>query len=154
MPDSERSSVPVPPPVIVVVSIGVGIGLDQAWPIDFIPEIAQYAVGGAVALASFALFGWTLGAFARAKTSIDHRKPTARIISTGPFGLSRNPVYVSMVMLQLGIGVLVDSIAVFAMAVLTTVVLQRFVILREEAFLRRKFSAEYDQYTTRVRRWL
>lgn len=148
------SGVVVPPPVVYLICVMAGLGLDYLWPLPFLPQTIQFAVGFSIIAVSFVVFGLALREFSRSKTAIDPRKPTTAIISTGPFGYSRNPVYVSMTMLVLGIAIAVDSLWIFVMVIPAVVVIQYFVILKEEAYLERKFGDEYERYKSAVRRWV
>ena len=87
-------------------------------------------------------------------TSIPTNEPTDVIVSAGPYRFSRNPIYLAMVMLLVGVGVWANSLWLIGMAVLDAILLFRGVISREEAYLRRKFGLEYSDYAERVRRWL
>lgn len=152
--EKELSGVPVPPPIIYLVCLLAGLGLDWLWPIPLIPQTVQYAVGAAIIVSSFALFGFSLREFIRSGTRIEHQKPTTTVVATGPFAYSRNPFYISLTMLLVGIAVAVDSPWVMLMAVPAVLVIHRFVIRREEAFLEHKFGDEYLRYKAAVRRWL
>lgn len=79
---------------------------------------------------------------------------TAPLITTGPFGLSRNPVYGSMTMLFIGIGTLIDGLWILAMVIPAILIVYFFVILKEEAFLEREFGDIYRSYKKTVRRWI
>ena len=92
--------------------------------------------------------------FKEAKTNFDLRKPTTRIITTGPYRFSRNPSYVSLTMLYLGIAIAADSVWVLAGLIPTLVVMHYGVILREEEYLEAKFGEEYLRYKRSVPRWL
>ena len=154
MADEEVRERVVPPPLIYLAGLLIGLALDAAWPAAFLPAPAQYVAGGMVIAVSLGLFAVVLGAFARSGTSIDHRRPTTSIIASGPFRYSRNPVYVSMTLLLIGLGLAIDSVWIVAMAVPAALVTHRFVILKEEAFLAKKFGQDYERYRQTVRRWV
>ncbi len=145
---------PVPPPIVCFGSLMVGLGLDYLWPLPVLPQTIQYAAGFSITALSLLLFGLVLREFSRSKTSIDHRKPTTEIISTGPFAYSRNPVYVSMTMFLFGVATAVDSLWIFLMIIPAVLILHYFVILREEAHLERTFGDDYQRYKMAVRRWV
>ena len=92
--------------------------------------------------------------FARAKTSVrpDHRADA--LIQTGPFACSRNPLYVAVVLLILGIGVWVNSTWIWVMVAPLVLVMNTAVIVREERHLEQRFGREYTDYKKAVRRWL
>ena len=74
-------------------------------------------------------------AFSKAKTHIDPYKPTTAIISTGPFGYSRNPAYIALTLLFVGCAVAVDGLWLIAMVIPAVLAIHFFVVLREEAYL-------------------
>ena len=152
--ENDSSGVIAPPPIVYLICLVAGLGLDVYWPIPLLPQAIQFVVGFAIIVLSFLLFGLALREFLRSGSSIDHRKPTTEIISTGPFAYSRNPVYVSMTMLMGGIAIAVDSPWVLAMVIPAVLIIHKFVILREEAYLERKFGDDYRRYKAAVRRWI
>lgn len=101
-----------------------------------------------------ALGGWGLLTFFRARTAIIPDRPASRLVVTGPYRFSRNPMYVALTVLYIGLSALTDSWwpLVFLPVVLTA--LWFLVIRREERYLAAAFSEEYAAYCRRVRRWL
>ena len=75
-------------------------------------------------------------------------------IQTGPYRLSRNPIYLSFTLLELGIGILVNSAWVLGMLIPTVAFISYGVIAREEEYMAAKFGEEYRGYKTDVRRWI
>jgi len=98
--------------------------------------------------------GWSLWLFARRRTGLLPGQATQAMIEVGPYRLSRNPLYVGLLALYLGLALLAPTfwgLVLFPAAVL----LVRWGAIRpEERFLRERFGARYDDYTRRVRRWL
>lgn len=98
--------------------------------------------------------GWSLWLFARHETGLLPGGPTMSLIEEGPYRLSRNPLYVGLLVLHLAIAVLVPSFwAVVALPV-SWVLVWWGAVRPEERFLHERFGAPYDAYTRRVRRWL
>jgi protein-S-isoprenylcysteine O-methyltransferase Ste14 len=81
-------------------------------------------------------------------------KPTTAIVTKGPFRYSRNPLYVSLTLLYLGVALIINVLWIVLLVVPVLVVMQRGVIGREEAYLERKFGEKYLSYKARVRRWV
>jgi len=144
----------LPPPLIFLTCLIIGLGLDYLWPVPVLPPAIQYGAGSGLTVAALSLFGLTFKEFSRTRTSIDHRRPTTAIITTGPFRLTRNPVYASMTMLFIGIATLIDGLWILAMVIPAVVIVQFFVIAKEESFLEREFGDTYRRYRDSVRRWL
>ncbi|MGI9415287.1 MAG: methyltransferase family protein [Hyphomicrobiales bacterium] len=150
----DTAGVLAPPPIIYLVFFVIGLELDYLWPVPLLPKPLQYILGFTIIAASAVLIVWVFQAFSKANTSIDPYKPTTAIISAGPFGFSRNPAYVALTLLFIGSAVAVDSLWIVAMAVPAVLTIHYFVVLREEAYLERKFGDEYRDYKAAVRRWV
>jgi protein-S-isoprenylcysteine O-methyltransferase Ste14 len=76
------------------------------------------------------------------------------LVTTGPFQFSRNPLYVSLTLLYLGIAIAAQSLWALALLIVVLAVMQRSVVRREEHYLEQKFGADYLRYKERVRRWI
>ena len=142
------------PPLIYLAFLAVGLLLDYLFPVPVLPNSIQYAVGFGISIASGLIMPFVLLRFKKANTNFDPGKPTTRIITTGPYRYSRNPSYVSLTMLYLGIAIAADSVWVLAGLIPALVVMHYGVILREEEYLEAKFGEEYLRYKNTVRRWL
>ncbi len=90
----------------------------------------------------------------RAGTNIETHRPTETIVTDGPYRYSRNPLYIGLMSLYSGAAVMGDSLWVLGLLAPLLVVMHFGVILREEAYLERKFGDVYRAYRARVRRWL
>ena len=98
--------------------------------------------------------GWALWLFRRHETGLLPGQATHAMIEEGPYRLSRNPLYVGLLALYLGLALLAPTfwgLVLFPAAVLLVL---WGAIHPEERFLRERFGAPYDEYTRRVRRWL
>jgi len=81
-------------------------------------------------------------------------KPTTALVTEGPFRYSRNPIYVALTLLYVGVALLINALWILLLVVPALMALRYGVIAREEAYLTQKFGDAYHQYTTQVRRWL
>ena len=105
-------------------------------------------------LAAGTLFAFSLREFSQAGTSVQSVRPTTRIVSTGPYRFSRNPIYLAFTMLHLGVAVWVNSGWLLGTLVVSLAVMSFGVIAREERYLERRFGDAYTNYKAAVRRWL
>jgi protein-S-isoprenylcysteine O-methyltransferase Ste14 len=105
-------------------------------------------------LVSFPLALMTFCVLSRAHTPVDPLKPTTALVTEGPFRYSRNPIYLALTLLYLGVVLLINALGILLLVVPAVLVLRYGVIAREEAYLTRKFGDAYRQYTAQVRRWL
>ena len=108
----------------------------------------------ALAFGCLGLLGWALVTFRLARTAIYPNQPASLIVMRGPYRLSRNPMYVALTAITLGIALLLNSPWILALLPVVLGLLMRLVILREEAYLTSAFGEPYKQYKTSVRRWL
>jgi protein-S-isoprenylcysteine O-methyltransferase Ste14 len=92
--------------------------------------------------------------FWRAHTSILPFRPSTTLVQGGAYRVTRNPMYLGFALVTVASGLLFDSLWPIVLLPPVLYLVQRLVILPEERYLRRRFGAEYDAYTTRVRRWL
>lgn len=155
--DRDAAAVRIFPPAIPLATIGLGILLHQVRPLELAiaPAPARHWIGGAIAVAALLGLGlWSVILMRRSGQSENPWKPTLRIVDTGPFRLTRNPMYLQMVLICIGVAIMLANGWILLLTPLCAWALQRFAILPEEAYLERKFGPAYTAYKDRVRRWL
>jgi protein-S-isoprenylcysteine O-methyltransferase Ste14 len=143
------------PPVALGVPMLAGLGLTTGVgdPIALPAEIARNVA--VVLLVAFALWnGWALWLMARSDTAVLPGGSTSTILDRGPFAVSRNPLYLGLIALDVALALLWPSFWGLASVPVGVVALWWGAILPEERYLSGKFGAEYDGYRARVRRWL
>lgn len=100
------------------------------------------------------LLAWPLVMFRRAGTTHDPvERPTA-LVTTGPYRVTRNPMYVGFTLVLLGIALLVGSLPFQLVPLLFVAIMDRFYIPREEQVVEAAIGRAYGQYRRRVRRWI
>jgi protein-S-isoprenylcysteine O-methyltransferase Ste14 len=144
----------VPPPLIYLLPLLVGLVLDRRVHVDLLPRGVARIVGWPLVGGALALSGWSFQTLRSADTPTRPDKPASRVVRHGPFGYSRNPIYVSFAMLYFGIAVLRNALCPMLLLPLALYVIQREVIGREESYLERTFGEEYLDYKAKVRRWM
>ena len=154
----DAAAVRVFPPAIPAVTILIGVALHRIWPLSLgrvLPAPARYWIGGFIVVGAILCLGaWSVLLFRRSGQSENPWKPTTSIVERGPFRVTRNPMYLQMVVVCIGFAVIWANGWILALAPLCAWTLQRLVILPEEAYLERKFGEDYRAYKRRVRRWL
>lgn len=151
----DTPAVHVPPPVIVAVLLAVGLGVDYYLGNTFGAAASWlFYVGIGLCVLGFGVAIWCALLYRKARTSILPHTADSNMIETGPFGRSRNPIYLSMLIVFVGICFIVDAPAALVFAVPTYLALRYYVIAREEAYLTRRFGDDYTSYQSRVRRWI
>ena len=154
----DGADVRVFPPAIPLVAILAGVGFQYVWPINIgaaIPELVRYWIGGTILAGAILLFGgWSVLLMRRSGQSENPWKPTTQIIERGPYRLTRNPMYLQMVIACVGVAVILGNVWILLLAFVCAWALQVLAILPEEEYLERKFGEQYLAYKKRVRRWL
>lgn len=125
------------------------LGWPEAWPAD----LARIA-GLALLAAGIAVMAAGIAQFKRHGTPVPTDKPTTALVTTGVYGFSRNPLYLALTAIYLGIGLLLPSLLVLVLVVPVLLVMRYGVIAREEAYLDIRFGEPYRAYKARVRRWI
>lgn len=143
----------VPPPLIFAAGIGAGILLHNTWPLSFHFRPWTTSIGLALIALALSWMLWALVCFRRARTTVSPFHASNALITAGPFGYSRNPLYLGLSVIQIGIGLASDNLWMLLLLVPVVWLIQVAVITREEAFLQYKFGDDYQAYTQRVRRW-
>ncbi len=88
------------------------------------------------------------------KTTIMPNQAATRLVTSGPFSVSRNPIYLSNTMLTFGIGLAMENVWLFVTGLLAAFATNYLAILREEKHLGLKFGNEWRKYAKKVRRWI
>jgi protein-S-isoprenylcysteine O-methyltransferase Ste14 len=149
--------VPFPPPLVFVAGWLVAWLLNTR--IDFVihgtgPGGLQLALGTGLAAAGLLLIGAGLVTFVLARTAVMPTRAARQLVAWGPYRFTRNPMYVGLTGLYLGLTLLLNMAWPLVTLPGVLVVMTAFVIRREERHLRRAFGDDYEAYCLRVRRWL
>lgn len=142
-----------PPPLIFLAGLVLGLvadgvlsdsDLDGPW---LVVGIVLAAIGVGLLLA------FELG-FRRAGTTILPGREGSALVTGGVYRVTRNPGYVGMALVGAGAALIADAPWALLGVALAALVVDRGVIVKEEAYLRERFGDEYRAYCARVRRWL
>jgi protein-S-isoprenylcysteine O-methyltransferase Ste14 len=144
----------VRPPVVYLGSILLGLLVHLFWPVRLLPASVSVPIGVVVVLLAGALFVSSVRTFRKAGTPVPGNRATTTIVRTGPYGFSRNPIYLAFTLFQVGLAAWVNSLGVL-LALLPALGLMALVVIpREERYLEARFPSEYLPYKRAVRRWL
>jgi protein-S-isoprenylcysteine O-methyltransferase Ste14 len=123
----------------------MGLDLSGGW-FDLLSGIL---VGGGVILVALAA-----SEMRRQKTTIIPHKEADRLVQSGIFSRTRNPIYLGDTMVLLGLLLYWDAILALVLVPVFVWVIERRFVIPEENRLRRKFRADFARYCQKVRRWL
>jgi len=152
----DSATIRIPPPLFFFACLGLGLWLEYVFPIhlirlSLIPRIITgcifIIISGCIAISSFIVL-------IRHKTPFSTDKLTTKIVTKGSFRFSRNPLYLSLLLLLFGIAVLMLSIWLFFTIPILYILLLFKAVKPEESYLSQNFGEEYLEYSTKVRRWI
>ena len=142
------------PPLLLVLTWAVMVLLALIWPLGGPFPAPVRIIGGGVSVLGLLLSVKGAGLFRRAGTTIMTFDTPDRLVTTGLFAWSRNPMYLGFAICALGGAVALGAVSALVVAVLFSITLDRWYVRFEEAMMRKTFGAEFDAYCSRVRRWL
>ncbi|MFK5977352.1 MAG: isoprenylcysteine carboxylmethyltransferase family protein [Rhizobiaceae bacterium] len=145
------------PPIIVICALAAGYLLHKIYPLPWLPGVAaELAFGLGLLLGAIALtiIISTIRTLAKHNTTVHPTKSASKLVTTGPFSFSRNPIYLSNVCLIFAVGLLYGSLWVFVTGIIAAIVTQKLAIEREEAHLEHRFGRAWRQYRKTARRWI
>jgi len=147
----------IPVPWVFLLLYLVGVALQVLYPIAIGPPAVHHAAA-AVGIALWVLGGvlaiWSLTLFRIVGTTTVPFGDSSRLVTSGPYRVSRNPMYVSLTLIYLGEAAFLSQAWPVLLLPLALIYAERVVVPYEESHLRQKFGGEYEAYAARVRRWL
>ena len=142
------------PPIVYAISMLMGILLNLAWPLRFVPHERGLVIGTVLVLTAVVLFGASIRQLSAAGTPVPGNRPTTAIVRTGPYRISRNPIYLAFSVLHLGVAFWFGSWWLLATLVASVALVTAVVVRREERYLEQRFGPTYLVYQASVRKWL
>ena len=152
--DQDNPGIRVPPPLVYLLALLLGLLLNRRLHVPFLSRGVARVLGWPLVGGGIALAAWFARTIHGADTTLRTDKPVSSLVQDGPFRYSRNPGYLSLTMLYVGIAILRNALWAILFLPLLLLVTQRELIEREERYLERTFGEEYLAYTRRVRRWV
>jgi protein-S-isoprenylcysteine O-methyltransferase Ste14 len=142
------------PPAIPIIALLLAWGMGTRWPVEVHwPEWSRWVGWGLFVLAP-ALAVIAVRTFRRQHTAVNPRGQVTTVVASGPFRYTRNPMYLSLLVLYIG-GMFAFRLPWAAVLLVPVFLALQFgVILPEEKYLETAFGEEYRLYRQRVRRWL
>ena len=144
------------PPYLLWSSLVISMGLElfiKPLPI-FEGSVIQLLIGFLIVGLALINFFYTYVTFSNNNEEIHPKTVTTQIFTGGTFKFSRNPVYLSFVMMLLGCGITFNSLWYIYFSIINIILLQYGIIVPEEKYLEKEFGKDYLDYKKSVRRWL
>lgn len=155
---SDNPGVIARPPRIYLGFLIAAIILDRLWPAVSAAQPfggrGRFLVAAALIVIGAAMLASAMGRFRAAGTNVPTPMPSTALVTNGLYSLSRNPIYISLTLIYLGLAIAANSVwsVIFLGPIL--ILIRYGVIAREERYLERKFDGAYTDYRNRVRRWI
>ena len=154
MSTNDNPDVIAPPPIIFLGFLLLGYILNRFYPIPMLTRELSTIISAIFFAYAALTAGLAFYHMIKAGTNIDVRKPATTIVTTSVYSYTRNPMYLSMVILLVGFALLFNALWIALVIPFFVFVIQKGVIEREEKYLENKFGDEYLRYKHRVRRWI
>jgi protein-S-isoprenylcysteine O-methyltransferase Ste14 len=142
------------PPAVYSAFFLFGLLVNLMWPIEILNFWAQTAIGLIGIGMGGGLVAWAIRTLRAAGTTFKLGAPVSAFVRHGPYRFSRNPIYLGLSFIYISLCTLFDAPIAALLIVPLTMVMNRFVIAREETFLAARFGADYQRYKDVVSRWM
>lgn len=151
-----NAGVIAPPPLLLLAALIAGAVLDRMAPLHVLvqlPPLARWGVGGLLILAALVMNFQGFFGFQRSGTPVIPLKASTKLVTDGIFAHLRNPMYVGMVALTIGLGIAFAGDWLVIFGLILWIVLHYGVVRREERYLETIFGEDYRAYKARVPRY-
>lgn len=146
------------PPLVPITAIGLALLLEWLAPLNFLPPLFRIDwhlwLGFAVFVAGLWLALHAVWQFRKAQTNVLPTRPTNSIVLEGPYRFTRNPMYLAFLFDVTSLSLIFSLEWGLIFVPVVWFVIDRFIIPKEEAYLRQKFGADYEVLLKSTRRWL
>ena len=159
---NKSATIPTFPPLIMLFYFNLGffIGISNLYVIQlyklpvFLDYLRSPELGGLALLVSFMLIFLSVGLFRQNTEDPNPVTQSNKLITTGIYKYIRNPMYLALVIFQIGLGISLSFLHISIMSIFTAITLHYFIIKKEETYLKEIFGADYEIYKARSRRWI
>jgi protein-S-isoprenylcysteine O-methyltransferase Ste14 len=97
---------------------------------------------------------WSRSLFLKSKTTLSPYESPTSLVTSGPFHISRNPIYLGMAAILLGFAVLLGTLVTFIFPAIFIMIIETLFIPDEERKLEKIFGEQYKEYKNKVRQWI
>jgi protein-S-isoprenylcysteine O-methyltransferase Ste14 len=145
------------PPLLLAVALVAAIALQAFYPLRFGRGEAGEILRGAgivALLAAIGLIALAVAELRKANTTVMAHRAAGHLVTSGPYALSRNPIYLGMAIALIGLGLVTGNVWLILASFICGYAQQKLAIEREEAHLQHRFGKAWRDYRKRVRRWI
>jgi protein-S-isoprenylcysteine O-methyltransferase Ste14 len=152
--DKEKTKKKILPPIYLFLFLLLAIGLHFIFPVKRIIRPPYIYSGIALIVFGVVFSFWAEALFKKKKTTIKPFEDPTKLEVSGPFAISRHPMYLGMAIILLGTSVLLGSLIAFISPIGFIIVMNVIFIRFEEQNLEKIFGKDYLDYKQKVRRWI
>jgi len=155
-PKQDSPGVYIPPPLLYVLVFIAAVFIQRKLYIDdsLFHSTFIKGIGILFLVVAFFFLASSLTRFFKTKNTVVLIKPASSLQTSGIYGISRNPMYVGLGFIYLGITCFIGNWWNIILLPLLIGIIQGYVIRNEEKYLERAFGDSFREYKKRVRRWL
>ena len=150
----QMKSTEIMPPTWMFLAIIVMLILNFAIPLGWVVPPLWNLVGLIFLVSGMILNLFADNTFKQAGTTVKPFRESSSLVTNGVFQISRNPMYLGMILILTGIAVLLRSLSPFLIVPLFAILIDRTYVRVEEQMLAEKFGTIWDAYKVKTRRWL
>lgn len=144
----------IPPTILLLIAIALSYFISAQFPILQFTDITISLIGIISITLGISLCLWAISHLRKHKTTLHPKGKPKKLVTYGPYGMSRNPIYLGFLMMSVGTVLLFANVLAFVGPLLFFGYVSMFIIPIEEAILTKGFGKSYKAYTKTIRRWL
>lgn len=142
------------PPILYAAAIGAALVAGRVWPLGFGLPWPWQGVGLGILGAGLGLDLLAIFTLVRHRTTFRPDRGTSRLVTSGPYAFSRNPIYLGNALALVGLALVLETVWLLLAVPIVSAAVQKLAIEREERHLAAVFGGAWEAYRRRVRRWV
>lgn len=156
--ETDNAGVILLPPYLFGLVFAAAIALEFIGMARFLGPLSfagwQFWLGAVLCVLAGGLASWGILSFTRAGTNIPPDEPALVVVTDGPYRFTRNPMYLGILGLLLGLGLVFRLEWAIILWPVLALLLHFGVVLREESYMTKKFGKPYEALLEKTRRWI
>jgi protein-S-isoprenylcysteine O-methyltransferase Ste14 len=153
---NDNPGIYIPPPLLYVATFFAAVLIQRLLPLNktFFNTTTSKVIGAVIILIGLFFNFPALRQFFKTKNTVVTIKPANSLQTTGIYSVTRNPMYISLLLFYTGLSFIFGNWWNLVLLPFLILIVQEYVIKREEKYLDRRFGQQYFDYKAKVRRWL
>ena len=145
------------PPLLYGLAIAAALLLERY--VGLLPSVPSdgylfWTIGGLLVVIAVTLDVWAIRTLLVSHTTVMPNRCAQRLVTNGPFRLTRNPIYLGYTLMTIAFGFLTGNSWFFVAAAAAAVVTTMVAIRCEEMHLLARFGIDFERYCQQTRRWI